>query len=259
MLNISNIQHFSVGDGPGIRTTVFFKGCNLRCPWCHNPENLSFTPAVLHYEKLNKTEVLGRLISAEGIMPELLEDKDYFEESKGGITLSGGEVMLQAKEAAALAALLQENGISVLIDTAGCVPYSQFQLLNPVVNGYLFDFKTGDAEKYAQIGGDLQLVKDNIRRLQQDQMTVYIRIPLIPGFNADDASTQTICGQLQSLGIHDVELLPFHRLGSSKYEAMGMTYAYHDQQPFPKEELKRIATIYKQYFNITIEGYGKLV
>ena len=98
MLNISNIQHFSVGDGEGIRTTVFFKGCNLRCPWCHNPENLSASPTALHYLSTGKRETLGRLVSAEDILPELLEDKDFFEESSGGVTLSGGEAMLQASE-----------------------------------------------------------------------------------------------------------------------------------------------------------------
>ena len=257
MLNISNIQHFSVGDGDGIRTTVFFKGCNLRCPWCHNPENLQFTPSVLHYKNLKKTEVLGKLISAEGILPELLEDADFFETSGGGITLSGGEVMLQAKEVAGLAALLKEKGLSVLIDTAGCVPYSQFQLLNPVVDGYLFDYKTGDAQRYADIGGNLQLVQENITRLLQDQMTVHIRIPLIPGFNTNEADIRQICDQLQALGVKEVELLPFHRLGSSKYDAMGMEYPYREQKPFEKDELRAMASIYKTYFEVKVEGHGK--
>jgi len=257
MLNISNIQHFSVGDGPGIRTTVFFKGCNLRCPWCHNPENLRFEPVCLHYSNLKKTEVMGKLVTAEYILPELLEDLDFFETSGGGITLSGGEVMLQAKEVADLAALLQEKGLTVLIDTAGCVPYSQFQLLNPVANGYLFDFKTGDAQRYHEIGGNLQLVKDNIAHLLQDQKTVYIRIPLIPGFNTTEEDIRQICGHLRELGIREVELLPFHRLGSSKYDAMGMEYPYREQKPFEKDELRAMASIYKEYFEVKVEGYGK--
>jgi len=151
MFNISNIQHFSVGDGEGIRTTVFFKGCNLRCPWCHNPENLTAHPAVLQYRSTGRTETLGRLVSAEEILPELLEDQDFYNESNGGVTFSGGEAMLQASELVSLARILKENGISVLVDTAGCVNYSSFQKLNPFVAGYLFDFKTAEEDKYQEI------------------------------------------------------------------------------------------------------------
>ena len=253
MLNISNIQHFSVGDGEGIRTTVFFKGCNLRCPWCHNPENLSTSPTVLSYSSTGKTETLGRLVSAKEILPELLEDKNFYDESNGGVTLSGGEAMLQASELVPLARLLKDNGVSVLVDTAGCVPYSYFQKLNPFVTGYLFDFKTAEEDRYREIGGELALVVENIRRLREDGRTVLIRIPLIPGFNTSSSSTELICERLHDLGIEHVDLLPFHRLGSAKYNAMGLEYAYQAQQTLTAKELNGIASIYKKYFSIKIE------
>lgn len=254
MLNISNVQHFSVGDGEGIRTTVFFKGCNLRCPWCHNPENLSKKPTTLHYQATGKTETLGRFVSAEELLPELLDDKDFYDESRGGVTFSGGEAMLQASELVPFVKLLTDNGVSVLVDTAGCVPYSSFQMLNPFVTGYLFDFKTADGDQYREIGGDLGLVTENIRRLREDGMTVRIRIPLIPGFNASPSSTRAICERLRDVGIQHVDLLPFHRLGSAKYEAMGLKYAYQTQQPLTKDELGKIEAIYKTYFSVKIEG-----
>ena len=254
MLNISNIQHFSVGDGEGIRTTVFFKGCNLRCPWCHNPENLSKDPTTLHYQATSKTETLGQLIAEEEILSELLEDKDFYCESNGGVTFSGGEAMLQSAELVSLARLLKENGVSVLVDTAGCVPYASFQILNPFVTGYLFDFKTADGDQYREIGGDLGLVVENITRLRKDGKAVRIRIPLIPGFNTSPRSTQAICERLQDIGIKHVDLLPFHRLGSAKYEAMGLKYAYQTQQPLTKEELGKIEAIYQTYFSVKIEG-----
>ena len=254
MLNISNIQHFSVGDGEGIRTTVFLKGCNLRCPWCHNPENLCKEPTDLHYQATGKTETLGQLITEEEILSELLEDKDFYCESNGGVTFSGGEAMLQASELVSLARLLKENGVSVLVDTAGCVPYASFQILNPFVTGYLFDFKTAEEDKYQEIGGNLELIVDNIRRLREDGVAVRIRIPLIPGFNTSPRSTQAICERLQDIGIKHVDLLPFHRLGSAKYEAMGLEYAYKTQQPLTKEELGKIEAIYKTYFSVKIEG-----
>ncbi|MBE6604390.1 MAG: radical SAM protein [Ruminococcaceae bacterium] len=253
MLNISKIQHFSVGDGEGIRTTVFFKGCNLRCPWCHNPENLSGEPVSLHYRATNKTEVLGQLLSAEELLPELLEDKAFFDESNGGVTFSGGEAMLQAARLVPLARTLRENGVSLLVDTAGCVPYALFQELNPFVTGYLFDFKTSDAQKYSEIGGDLSRVVDNLRRLREDRMTVFIRIPLIPGFNTSPQATHAICECLRELSTKHVDLLPFHRLGSAKYEAMGLDYPYRAQHPLTKEELGEIEAIYKTYFSVKIE------
>lgn len=254
MLNISNIQHFSVGDGEGIRTTVFLKGCNLRCPWCHNPENLCKEPTILHYKATGKDETLGQLIPEEEVLSELLEDKDFYCESNGGVTFSGGEAMLQASELVSLARLLKESGVSVLVDTAGCVPYASFQILNPFVTGYLFDFKTADGDQYREIGGDLGLVVENITRLLKDGKAVRIRIPLIPGFNTSPRSTQAICERLQDIGIKHVDLLPFHRLGSAKYEAMGLEYAYQTQQPLTKEELGKIEAIYKTYFSVKIEG-----
>ena len=254
MLNISNIQHFSVGDGEGIRTTVFLKGCNLRCPWCHNPENLGKEPVTLHYSSTGKSETLGRLVSAEDVLPELLEDKDFYDESKGGVTFSGGEAMLQASELASLARRLKENKVSVLVDTAGCVSYSAFEALDPFVDGYLFDFKTADAEKYRDIGGDLTLVSENISSLIRDGKNIRIRIPLIPDFNTDRQSIEDICKHLCAIGIKEVDLLPFHRLGSSKYEAMGLKYAYEAISPLSKNELTEIENIFKKYFSVKTEG-----
>lgn len=251
-MNISNIQHFSVGDGEGIRTTVFFKGCNLRCPWCHNPENLSGDPCVLYYEN-RQSEICGRQVSPEDILPELLEDQNFFSASGGGVTFSGGEVLLQANAAAALARKLQQEDISVWVDTAGCVHYSAFEMLNPFVDGYLFDFKTASAEKYKELGGNLQQVSDNIAHLLADKIPLRIRIPLIPGFNTDDQSVEQICTYLVNLNITAVDLLPFHRLGSAKYVAMGLVYAYKDIHPLSNEALENIRKHYAQHFNVTIE------
>ncbi len=253
MLNISNIQHFSVGDGEGIRTTVFCKGCNLRCPWCHNPENLTQEPVVLHYQTANKTEILGRLVCVEEILSDLLEDLEFYRESNGGITVSGGEAMLQTDALIPLVSRLKENGISVLIDTAGCVPYSDFQKINRFVSGYLFDFKTADPKQYHKIGGNLTLVTENLRQLLKDHIPITVRIPLIPHFNTDRNSVLAICEHLQVIGINHVDLLPFHRLGSAKYEAMGLAYAYQNEAPFSNKELASIADIYKAYFTVKIE------
>jgi pyruvate formate lyase activating enzyme len=254
LLNISNVQHFSLGDGPGIRTTIFFKGCPLRCPWCHNPETISPQPAQLFYKATGKREVRGMSVECEALLPELLADRDYFAESGGGVTLSGGEVMLQSEGAAQLASLLCREGISVYVDTAGYVPYANFERMNPYTDTYLYDFKTAsETLMRTVIGGDLSRITDNLRRLLADGKSVRIRIPLIPGFNTDDESVDGICRALGGMGIGAVDLLPFHRLGSGKYEAMGLTYAYAATQPLRGEPLDALRRRFERDFTVRVE------
>lgn len=253
-LNISNIQHFSVGDGPGIRTTIFVKGCNLHCPWCHNPETISSKQQILHYEDIDKTVTSGKRMSIEEIVEDALCDFDFYEESGGGVTLSGGEVMLQVEMASLLAKALQEKGVSVWIDTAGKVPYESFQRMNLYVDGYLFDYKTPEDEKYRKIvGGDLTLISDNLRKLIEDGKNVRVRIPLIPGFNTQDEEIEMMCKNLHDIGATKVDLLPFHRMGSGKYRALGMKYQYEQTEPISKERLEQIKQQFSKCFETTLE------
>lgn len=247
-LNISNIQHFSVGDGEGIRTTVFFKGCRLRCPWCHNPEALNASPTELCYKNTGKREICGRLVTVDEILPELLEDRDFYQSSGGGVTLSGGEVMLQADGAASLASALAKEGVTTLIDTAGCVPYSEFEKLRGIAHGYLFDFKSADHAKYESIGGSFDTVADNLYRLMDDGENVVVRIPLIPEFNANAEDVLGICRYLSDMGVTAVDILPFHRLGTSKYDAMGLEYPYKNTEPLSLAELKEIKSSFEDFF-----------
>ncbi len=252
-INISNIQHFSVGDGNGIRTTVFFKGCNLHCLWCHNPETISGEAEVLTY-KNKKPETVGRKVECEDILPELLEDKAFFLESGGGVTLSGGECMLQYEGVAHLASLLKNEGVEVLVDTAGCVPYKAFEKTNGIVSGYLYDFKSADKEKLKEYtGANLDLVYSNLQNLLRDGQNVLLRIPLIPGFNTDKKSIEDISERLKEAGVEKVYLLPFHRLGSGKYTALGRDYAYKDTEPLTKEELAEISAQYEKKFKVIME------
>ena len=253
MLNIANIQHFSIGDGNGIRTTVFFKGCNLRCPWCHNPETNSCTPTLMQYPKLKKNEICGKMMTVSEVFEEIMADKDYYTESGGGVTFSGGEVMLYADKAVELAKLIKNEGISLFCDTAGCVEYNEFKKLNPYIDTYLFDFKTASKEKFKNIcGGDLNLITENIINLISDEKNVIIRIPLIPGFNTDNDSINAICKTLTNMNVKEVNLLPFHRMGSGKYEAMGIEYMYKDTLPLKKNEVENIKSQYSKYFKVTV-------
>ena len=253
-LNISDIQHFSVGDGPGIRTTVFCKGCNLRCPWCHNPETISRDTVTLIYPKANRSVTYGRLMTVGEIVTEVMEDADFYRQSGGGVTVSGGEPLLQAEAVAELAKALQAQGISVLLDTAGCVPWSRFEAVLPYLDTVFFDWKTSDPTIMKErIGGDLPLIKSNLARLLQTDKETHIRIPLIPDINTSEEALTAIATDLRETGAKTVALLPFHRLAVGKYEAMGIPYPYRDTPPLPADTLRRAVEILSEDFTVYAE------
>ncbi|MBQ4065210.1 MAG: radical SAM protein, partial [Clostridia bacterium] len=178
-LLVSDIQHFSTGDGPGIRTTVFLKGCPLHCPWCHNPETISAAPQTLTFSQTGKTVLYGREMPLDAVIRDVMEDVDFYAASGGGVTVSGGEPLLQAEGVARLAESLQQQGVSTLIDTAGCVPFSAFERVMPYTERFFFDYKSDSPEIYRNvIGGSLDLVRENLSRLIADGAKVHVRIPL---------------------------------------------------------------------------------
>ena len=252
-LNISCIQRFSTGDGPGIRTTVFLKGCNLKCPWCHNPENISPAPQTLCYNT-GKKITYGKMMTADEIVDDVIEDIDFYRESGGGVTFSGGEPLLQSKNLSELAKALKDKGISVLVDTAGCVPWDNFEDVIRCTDIFFYDYKTADEVLCKTvINADKALILSNIKRLIKENKTVHVRIPLIPGFNESAEECEKIIKDLTESGVKYVDLLPFHRLGSSKYEAMGLEYAYKNVTPPKKEDIEKIKSIYEKYFTVSIE------
>ena len=253
-LNISDIQRFSLGDGAGIRTTVFFKGCNLHCPWCHNPETISSAPQVLYYKGTNRQKICGRFMTPEEICEVISEDTDFFTESGGGVTISGGEVMLQAEGAAELCKLLKEKKLNIILDTAGDVPYSEFRKVEAYVDEYFYDWKAADRKDYERvIGGNYEQIYDNLCKLIAEGKKVRVRIPLIEGFNTDREYSEKMCACLQKAGAYRVDLLPFHRLGSAKYADIGKKYAYGSVPSMTVCRAEEIAEIYKKYFQIKIE------
>ena len=253
-LNVSHIQRFSTGDGPGIRTTVFLKGCGLHCPWCHNPETVSPDHQELFYEKTGKTVPYGTIMPPSEVAADLIEDAEFYKASGGGVTVSGGEPMLQCEGVAELAKLLKAEGINVIIDTAGNVPWSSFETVLPYVNDYYYDIKTGSPAKYADIvGGSLALIENNLRKLVLIGANVTARIPFIPGINDSDAELRQIAEIVSSAGVRHADILPFHRLGSAKYEAMGLEYKFRNTRPPEKEDVKRAADIIGQYVETGIE------
>lgn len=253
-LNVSNIQHFSTGDGDGIRTTLFLKGCNLRCPWCHNPETVSPAPEELFFRANGKRMTYGREMTVEELLPELLEDTEFYRASGGGVTVSGGEPLLQNHAVAALAKELKARGVSVIIDTAGDVPYASFERVLPYVDEIFLDIKSGSEAVYRDIiGGSLSRVYENLTLLLAKGANVQVRIPLIPDINTAPQAVEEIILLLRKAGVGAVDLLPFHRMGSAKYEALGKEYAYRDTKPLSRECVAAIAQEYGKYFTVTVE------
>ena len=254
MINVSDIQRFSLGDGPGIRTTIFFQGCNLHCPWCHNPEAIPLRPQKMR-DPRGRERVYGAPTDIANILAVVEKDAAYYAESGGGVTLSGGEVLLQAEGAARLAAVLQAEGIHVLLDTAGDVPFAAFQKVLPFIDAIYYDWKAANAEDYRQrIGGDFARILDNLGRLIEAGCAVRVRVPLIEGVNTAPDYAEQMCACLRQVGAQEVDLLPFHRLGSAKYRALGLAYAYASVPSMTIQRAKEIAKIYQKYFKTKIEG-----
>ena len=284
---ISAVQHFSLGDGPGIRSTVFFKGCALHCLWCHNPETWKRNPELMYYEKkcigcgscakvcpneahsVNETghifhrerctacgeclkrcptralEMSGTFMSTEEVFAQLKEDADYYEASGGGVTFSGGEPLLQDEFCVELARLCSESGIDVLIETCADVPFHVFEQLLKYVKSYYIDLKAVSEEAYKQYtGGSLLRIKENIAQLIALHADVTVRIPVIPGYNDTDDFCQTAVKLLRELGVTKLELLPFHRMGESKYRALQKHYAYAEIKPPAKQDIEHFKAIF---------------
>ena len=223
-LNVFNIQHFCSGDGPGIRSTVFFGSCPLRCPWCHNPECFAST----------------RTTSFDEVMEELLHDKEFYDYSKGGVTISGGEPLARQEACIMLLGRLKEHGIHTALDTSLAVEKVDFYRLLPLTDLFLADIKTADPDAFRNVcGGELRTVLDNLNVLTEKGADVVLRIPLIPGFNMDETSLDGLIRLIRRYP-YPVTLLPFHRMGGAKYRELGMVYAYADVAPSPEEEIERI-------------------
>ena len=254
-LNVSDIQYFSVGDGDGIRTTLFLKGCNLRCPWCHNPETIYPQKQILTYPENGRIEERGRLMSPEELLPLLARDADFFRQSGGGVTVSGGEPLLQSRALAPLLRMLKNEGISIAIDTAGSLPFGHFQDVAGLTDLFLFDWKSPRAEVYKDtVGGSLELVESNLTALISMGAHVRVRIPVIPGVNDSEADARLSLEKLLRIGATSVDLLPFHRLGSGKYRALGINYHFADVEPPSKDKMRALATIFAEGFDVSLDG-----
>ena len=267
---VFDIQHSSFVDGPGIRTTVFFKGCNLHCAWCHNPESQSATPQLLVYgdkcvgcgkclEKCphnlvscelcgacelycpaEARRVCGKEYTADAILEEILSDKLFYDTSGGGVTFSGGECMLQLDFLIALLQKCKENGVSTAVDTAGHVPFSHFERVLPFTDLFLYDVKSMDSRIHKQYTGvDNALILENLARLLARGARVWIRVPVVTGVNDSEQEMRALADFLKKHGSPEkIELLPYHAMGESKSRAIGK-----EPQIFVAPDKERLAAL----------------
>lgn len=253
---LTNIQRFSLHDGPGIRTTVFLKGCSLRCPWCSNPENL--LPSPQQYFKDGMECTYGRYYSPDELVKECLKDKGYYdgklsapdlwristaddiEKLPGGVTFSGGECLLQMDKLVPVCESLHEAGVHVAVETALFVPSNLIALAIENIDFFYVDMKILDPNRCKEVErGNLSLYlsnldhlltwKDGVGEADGKEKPVVIRVPVIGGYTDDLENRRAVRELLNQYkdSILKVELIKEHNLGESKYKSLGMRMDYH--------------------------------
>ena len=224
-----NIQKFSINDGPGIRTTVFFKGCPLQCKWCSNPESQNRNAAIA--DAMEDETYSGREYTVEEVLCEVRKDKPFYDESGGGMTLSGGEPLMHADIALPLLREARHRRIKTAIETCGCIPWDTLKEAAPYLNYVLFDVKQMDSEKHREgVGVGNELILSNLKKLLTEfpNLHVQVRTPIIPGFNDNDEFAYALGEFLKGYENVGYEALPYHRLGTQKYDFLSREYAMGD-------------------------------
>ncbi len=278
--NIFNIQRFSIEDGPGIRTTVFFKGCPLSCVWCHNPESVCPSPELMYSEQkciscnscqtacknsvfsvkdgkiiidrsrckacnacasfcpTRALEIAGREETVENILKEALSDKDFYKNSGGGLTLSGGEPLFQPKAAISLCRGAKEAGLHVVVETSGFANEKVIKEISPFVDLFLFDYKAPKELHKELTGVPQEPILNSLQILSTLNKEVILRCPVVPNCNyTDEFFNNIVALALKYDNIKEVNLLPYHPLGSSKLKQLGREAKYKNESFLPPEEL----------------------
>lgn len=253
---IFNIQRYSVHDGSGIRTLVFLKGCPLKCPWCSNPESQGGVEPVT-WLKDGKKEIVGEWKTVEEVTKEVLKDEMFYRTSSGGVTISGGEALIQKDFVLALLQELKSHGIHTAIETTGCTQPKVLASLLPYLDQVLFDLKIMNQDKLKRtIGAALANVKDNFRLVAADnRIELIARVPLIPQYTTDKKNIAEIISFLSECKVAKVHLLPFHQYGSNKYEYLGQKYSMSEVDTLKQSEIEEIVKLFKAKKIIpTVEG-----
>ncbi len=282
--NILEIKRFAVHDGDGIRTTVFFKGCPLRCIWCHNPEGLSFEPQISYLELKcigcgecsrvckrgahifedgkhffkrelctqcgecervclgDALKLYGKKMSVDELLPVLLADREFYENSGGGVTLSGGECLCQADFCAQLLKKLKQNGIHTAVDTCGFINRDAIDKVMPYTDVFLYDLKAVNDNVHIKCTKQSnKVILENLKYIDDCGKKIEIRFPYVPEFNSDEANAiAKFVSKLKNVSC--IKVLPYHNYAKSKYEALDMDNMLPSVLP-TQEELTKVEQI----------------
>ena len=280
-LRVMDVERFATKDGPGIRTTVFLKGCPLHCPWCSNPESQQAAPQLLWFEKkctacgacikacpagartgapgefpkLDRTlcttcgacaeacpagalKISGREYEIKELLDLILRDRDYYETSGGGVTVSGGEPLAQPEVLSQFLRACKEAGLHTAAETCGAFTEEAFRLCAPELDLFLFDIKSGEEERLREVtGADLFQIKKNLKAAVASGAEVIGRVPVIPGFNHSREGMEAIFTAALECGVTRLDLLPYHTLGKNKYAALDRPYMMGDTAMLTKKDL----------------------
>jgi len=284
-----DIQRFSIHDGPGIRTLVFFKGCPLRCLWCDNPESWVSTPELGFSiqncigcgqcfkvcptgaikddeERVDRGKcivcgkcaevcyaraltIIGRTYTVEEVIAEVKKDIMFYRRSGGGVTVSGGEPLAQPEFLEALLRGLRSENVHIAIETTGYAREEVIRKIFPLIDLILYDIKHMDSEKHRKYTGvGNERIHHNARVAAGLGIPIIIRVPVIPGYNDSEANIRATVLFAQELGgVREFHLLPYHRLGQSKYRKLGRKYLLEGVKPPSQQQIEQLAKMVESY------------
>lgn len=226
---VFDIKKFAIHDGPGIRTSIFMKGCPLRCIWCHNPEGIDrHITSYKSHRKLgeltfDREEQVGKEYTTEELLKEILKDKPFYDESEGGVTFSGGEPMAQPQFLLEMMDLCHQNGVTIAIDTSGFAMADVVERVFSKADLIMLDLKHPDPKIHKEVTDrDLKVVLESLEIAAKSGKRLWIRIPIIPGINHDVALAKGFIEILKPYvsAIEQINLLPFHATADHKYKRM---------------------------------------
>ena len=245
---IFDIRRFCLHDGPGIRTTVFFKGCPLDCCWCHNPEarapypeTFTLNPQSNSGNRRQHQRQVGYVTDVETIVRELIRDFLFYEQSGGGVSFSGGEPTSQPEFLEALLQRCKELGLHTAVDTCGHAPFEVFRRINSLTDLFLFDLKLMDNHKHREFtGATNELILDNLRKLSEMSREIWIRVPLVPGITDTEENLDAIAEFLCTMtAIRRISLLPYNKLGEDKIDRFQLARRNLNQMPQSRELVRK--------------------
>lgn len=243
-----NIQRFSIHDGPGIRTSVFYKGCPLRCSWCANPESWRKVIEPFYDSSTEQETTAGYFMSVEEIMQEVRKDIDFYKESNGGVTVTGGEVLAQKDNVIKLLKQLRKENIHSATETSAYASLDEFKELVDNVDMLIMDVKHYDTDKHKEKTGvhNEQILK-NLAYAVSIEKEMLVRVPIIPGFNNSENDAHKFGELFKAYQVKEIELLPFHQFGSKKYEYLNRDYEYEGVKSLEDKDLIPLKDIIESY------------